>query len=282
MGKRAKRGGPSFSKTGAKIPDKVFTVEPGMSGILFSCHRNKEKQSTSEVRSLFNQYAEEIYPEHGRQSVAAEEVDAGQEGGRSEPQSIEDALKAELAELKDRGSKKYLFFWEKTGIDCLVFMRTVDPVQPVEFVTQVLDDLQAKQAKRTRFTSRIIPLSHTCFANPTDMTELARRVIEPHFSTDLDKAVTYAIIAKTRNNDKVSRDSLIQTIAPLVPAHHKVDLSAPELCIIVEVFKSICGMSVVRDYYRLRKFNLENQDGSASEIGRAAQRSRQDRCRLGA
>jgi len=59
-----------------------------------------------------------------------------------------------------------------------------------------------------------------------------------------------------RNHNTVTRDDVIKSIAKCVPDGHKVDLTDPQLFILVEIFKSVCGMSVVRDYYRLKKFNV--------------------------
>jgi len=49
---------------------------------------------------------------------------------------------------------------------------------------------------------------------------------------------------------------MIQTIASCVPEGHTVDLDDPELFVLVEVFKNVCGISLVQDYYRLQKFNV--------------------------
>ncbi|KAH6577500.1 hypothetical protein BASA60_003981 [Batrachochytrium salamandrivorans] len=257
-------------KDGSKVSDKTFSVEPGMSGILFSCHRGKEKQSTSEIRKLFTQYAEVLYPEHGKNAVPA----VGNDDADDEPvvKSIEDEFSKEIMDLKDH-QKTYMFHWEKTSVECLVFMRTTGPVKPVQFVTHVLNDMLVNNLKRTRFTSRIVPLTDTCFANITDMTELAKRITAPYFPTDESESVRYAIIPKSRNNDKIKRDLMIQVVGDLIPSHHKVDLETPQVCIIVEVFKSICGMSVTSDYYRLKRFNIENLDDSITIAGRLASKA---------
>ncbi|KAK5664997.1 hypothetical protein QVD99_008532 [Batrachochytrium dendrobatidis] len=268
-GKRAKHDN---YKKGTRTSDKSFTVEPGMAGVLFSCHRGKEKQSTSEIRKLFTQYAEDVYPDHGKKVMTAE--DGNDENSQDPEQSIEDAFQKEITELKDH-EKTYLFHWEKTSVECLVFMRTAAPVQPEQFVTHILDDLLTKNLKRTRFTSRIVPLTDTCFANVPDMTALAKKITAPFFSTDASQSVSYAIIPKSRNNDKIKRDDIIQVVANLIPSHHKVNLDNPDICIIVEVFKSICGMSVTKEYYRLKRFNIENLDDSSTIAGKLA-KNRQD------
>lgn len=61
---------------------------------------------------------------------------------------------------------------------------------------------------------------------------------------------------RSRNHSTLTRQSLIETVADAVPKCLKVDLESPEVFVLVEVFKSTCGVSVVRDYYKLRKFNV--------------------------
>ncbi|KAI8927892.1 hypothetical protein BC831DRAFT_450900 [Entophlyctis helioformis] len=220
--KNAKR--PVYKKV-----DKSFSIEPGMAGILVTCHMRKDKLATKEVRMLFNQYAEVLYPGHATLEDADKTADDNDDDD-AEPQSIEDAFKQEVANLKSK--KRYLFFWEPP-----------------------------------RYTSRVIPLTDTCFANPTDMIALAKRIVAPTFESATP--FTYAIVSKARNNDRLKTADIIQIIGEaLPPAHpHTVDLVNPDIVIIVEVLRSICGMSVVRDYYRLRKFNLENLDGATTELG---------------
>lgn len=42
---------------------------------------------------------------------------------------------------------------------------------------------------------------------------------------------------------------------------HKVNLSTPTLTIIVEAMKGICGLTVIRDYFQLGKYNLRQLCG---------------------
>ena len=77
-----------------------------------------------------------------------------------------------------------------------------------------------------------------------------------------------------RNHNTLKRDKLIPELAKCVPEGHTVSLDNPELFILVEIFKvcvlmplpvpvgltlsnkSVCGISVVKDYYKLQKFNV--------------------------
>jgi len=72
-------------------------------------------------------------------------------------------------------------------------------------------------------------------------------------------ALTYSILFKTRNNNQVKRDDAINTIATVVKglnSEAKVDFKAPDLCIVVEIIRSVCCIGVVKNYYQLKKYNL--------------------------
>ena len=78
-----------------------------------------------------------------------------------------------------------------------------------------------------------------------------------------------------RNHNTLTRPQIIQEVAKCVPPEHKVVLENPDVFILIEIFKvspqlsfdgrqlinaivnqSVCGISVVKDYYRLQKFNV--------------------------
>jgi tRNA acetyltransferase TAN1 len=85
----------------------------------------------------------------------------------------------------------------------------------------------------------------------------------------------YKIELRVRNHTTIPRPLLIQSIAQCVPDGHTVDLQNPQIFVLVEVFKvchqsrtcfrlgpsddfyqSVCGVSIVKDYYKLQKFNV--------------------------
>lgn len=54
----------------------------------------------------------------------------------------------------------------------------------------------------------------------------------------------------------MDRMTIIRTVAQCIPEGHTVSLTEPEIFILVEVFKSTFGVSIVEDYYALAKFNV--------------------------
>ncbi|KAJ1916112.1 hypothetical protein IWQ60_008214 [Tieghemiomyces parasiticus] len=205
-----------------------FGIVPGQAGVLVTCIRTKEKRCTQEMLDLFATYLPQLYPDLW--ATAAEEEDQA-EGKETEPAgavSLEEEIAREVAELKRPLIHRFF--------------------TPLPTLTEC--------TKPTRFANRLIPVTDTCLASLPDITKMAKSLLAPAFHQPDNPSRTFAIIPKIRNNQKVDRTALIETVAGLVGPAHTVNLEDPTYFIIVEVLKSVCMMSVVTDYYRYRKYNL--------------------------
>ncbi|KAK9761641.1 hypothetical protein K7432_013310 [Basidiobolus ranarum] len=227
-----------------------FQVDPGVFGFFVTCPRHKERACVSEMYAVLSEYADKLY--------SSEKTDTAEES-KEEPQeiSVEDEIANELAEMKKTAHKDKRFANLNTQVDCVVFIKAKEPVVPTDLAAYILKDLKETGVKKTRFSLRLIPISNTCYANMNDIEATMKKLLAPHFHSENQEPVTFAIVPKIRNNSKVDRDELIKSVAGLVGDKHKVNLENPDLVIIIEIFKSICGISVVKDYYNLKKFNLQ-------------------------
>ncbi|KAI8814160.1 hypothetical protein BJ742DRAFT_766569 [Cladochytrium replicatum] len=206
-------------------------------------------------------------------------------------QSLEDAFQAEMkmlrgddgtAKPKDRSEmdkkeriKAPRRFWGRAvGAQCNIFIQMPPSIDPPLFIHRLLTELAAEGKKQTRYITRLVPISNISHASIPAITKMAKIVLESHFGVidsisedgadfaaalnpTLKAARSYKIELRTRHNDKLKSHEIIDGIAALVPKHHRVDLKHPELCIMVEVIKSVCGISVVEDYYKFKKYNIE-------------------------
>ena len=106
-------------------------------------------------------------------------------------------------------------------------------------------------------------------------------------------AVQYKIELRVRNHNTLTRMDIIQEIAKCMPENYVVDLDNPDVFVLVEVFKAcravilsrnkrlrrwfqgVCGVSILRDYYKLHKFNvmtLANEKNAVEDFKREAGR----------
>jgi len=229
-------------------------------GIWVSCVKGKEKQTVGELYDLFESLASELWPE----------VNEDMEDESQEPEgSLEDQIARELASIK-RPRKDQRFANSQTNTPCVIFISCKPPVDPVKLVTTHVENVKRSGVTRTKYTHRLVPVSGSCAANVSEIKSLCHRIFKSFFDAqDPSQKFRYKIDMRIRNHTTLSRPTIIQEIASCVPEGHTVDLNDPEVFVLVEVFKNVCGVSVVRDYYHLQKFNvmeIANEKSSEGEF----------------
>ncbi|KAI9318905.1 hypothetical protein DFJ73DRAFT_336881 [Zopfochytrium polystomum] len=243
---------------------KPFAVQAGSSGVLAFCNRNKDQLAKKELLLLLNEYADQLYGEERPESAANGEAavtkttaaadDDDEDDDDEEEVGIEDAFAKEMGTLK-KPKKTHRFSPQDVGIDCTIFIKAGAGIDPKALVGAILKDLDQTKKKKTRFTQRILPIEQCSAAFLADIITLAKKIVVPQFPSD--SPVKYSIVFNRRFNDQISRDELIPKLAELVGPAHQVDIKNPDRVILVEIFKGICGMSVVDDFYKYKKYNLE-------------------------
>ncbi|GAB7346372.1 hypothetical protein MBLNU457_5079t1 [Dothideomycetes sp. NU457] len=252
-------------------------IQPGDAGIWATCTKGKERKCIYELRDLFIEYAELLYGEQiatasnpvpglmdvdsgdGANEGASivEEADEDANGGTG---SIEDEIQAEIAGLRKPSGAAKLFEPILPDMQCVVFFRTSAPVEPVEFVHRIVSDAAADSSKkRTRFTHRLSPISMMGRASEEGLEKVAVEVLKGAFLDEGAVGRKFAIRPTMRNHNVLKRDSVIKQVAAIVARgkDHRVDLKGYDVLILIEVYKNICGMSVVGgDFEQLKRFNL--------------------------
>lgn len=215
-----------------------------------------------EVYNLLNEYAGKLYPDLGADQVpavssATPEEDRTDSESEDEP-DIGDLLKREVDSIK-KDSQKSLkhkrFQVVETGASNCIFIKTNLP-SPEEVATAIIKDLYTTRVQKTRHVMRMLPIMATCKANLPDIMECAGKLFDKFF---LKKGSSFAVIFNKRFNSSVSRDLIIKELAEMVVmknADNKADLKNPTLCIIVEIIKGICLLSIVENYFTYKKYNL--------------------------
>ncbi|KAL1949322.1 hypothetical protein VTO73DRAFT_8203 [Trametes versicolor] len=221
-------------------------------GVWVTCVKGKEKQTVGELYDLFESLGNELWPV-GEVDDAETPQDSDDEAGGAE--DIEKQIAKEVASMK-RPRKETRFANCLTNTPCVVFISTKPPIDPVKLVTTHVQNVLDSGVTHTRFSQRLTPVSASCAANMPEVTTLCTRVLKSVLAEDPDKKYTYKVELRIRNHNTLKRDKLIPELAKCVPEGHTVNLDNPELYILVEIFKSVCGISVVKDYYKLQKFNV--------------------------
>ncbi|KAK0538323.1 hypothetical protein OC834_000471 [Tilletia horrida] len=215
--------------------------------------------------------------------AAAEELDDIQAQIRAELAELGASSKAQgggaggaASHAKGKGEPLKLFRFgvvTQNLIDCVAFVRVTPPQDPHRLVYSVLEEVERTGGARCRFVQRLTPVTDTCSANYDSIAILARRVLPQYFTADQPR--TYRIEPRIRAHNVVTRDSLIQQIGEQVPKDqgHSVNLKEPELVIVVEVLKNVCGVGVAEHWSRFKRFNpamiaeeVNKQRGAAASL----------------
>lgn len=264
MGKRKTESGGNRNK---KYKVSGF-IDPNTCGVYATCNRGREQGCRKELMNLFSEKLDLWYPgwedkvEDDQEEQKEEEVNKDED--KKVQLSVEDKIKQELAELngpnpKEKKSSHAVLQPIDLGCECLVFIKTKKPVEPAELVHKLCEESAASRAKNTRFTQKLTPITFSVSASMSELIKLAEKVLKPHFHAEDQKPVTFAIQVTRRNFNTLEKDEIIKTIANCVGRDHghKVDLKKYEKLIMVECYKNNIGMSVVEDYLRYEKFNLQ-------------------------
>lgn len=146
------------------------------------------------------QYAEKMY---GIKGVHDTEEDG--EDGDNDDDDIEAAIRREVAALT---SKKRINTNNghdltplKMNVDCLLFVKTRAPIDPVAFVRRVCEDARAAayaadrpglMMMRCRYVNRLTPVTATGKATEQGLVEVARKVLAPWFDLSGKRSVVGA------------------------------------------------------------------------------------------
>uniref|UniRef100_A0A8C1LY62 THUMP domain-containing protein 1 n=1 Tax=Cyprinus carpio TaxID=7962 RepID=A0A8C1LY62_CYPCA len=252
MSETRKRSRKRFGGHAHKKPKGSRELEVGAQGVLITCNMN-ERKCTSEAFSLLNEYADALYgpeqPADTQDSLSEEEED---------DEDAEAALKKEVSQIQmSMKTHQQRFTAVDSGANNVVFIRT-HGVDPEQLVHHILSDLHQTKKRKSRVILRMLPVSGTCRAFPEDMEKFLSVFLERWFRAP--QRATYQICFKARNSSHNKREEVIKAVAGLVGKLNplnKVDLTNPELSIIIEIIKTVCCVSVLKDYTLFRKYNLQ-------------------------
>ncbi|CAM9648876.1 unnamed protein product [Lampetra fluviatilis] len=239
-------------------------LEAGMEGVLLTCNM-QERRCTTEGYQMLNEQADRLYgPE--KFDDDEEEVGGGGAADGADKRNDDDdgdddaeaALQKEVAQIKKRGAATQRRFRAVTsGANNLVFIRSVG-VEPDTLVHGILSELAERRQSKSRHVLRVLPVTASCRAYPADVERAAEAHLPRWFAAP--HRATFQVVYKARNNGNMHREETIKAVAGVVlklNAENQVDLTEPELTVVVEVIRAVCCLSVVRDYVRLRKYNLQ-------------------------
>ena len=247
----------------------------GAAGVVVTTEKGKERHAVRDTIRNLNDTYEELFPSDEAAGRAGDE--------KKSSSDVSDLLAAELSELKEEakggGSEaaqrfKCLDLDFKACMFITMNWEAATKCPPSELVHKMLVKTRDEGQPRSRFALRIVPVDTVCFAGIEEIKKAMAPLVEKHFggvsggeggaAKEGEKSggeaagkegKTFAIMFASRANNSLKRKDVIEAVASLVPAPHKVNLTTPDLTIMCEVIKGTCCVSVVRDYFPLMKYN---------------------------
>ncbi|KAL2752188.1 hypothetical protein ACRALDRAFT_1095430 [Sodiomyces alcalophilus JCM 7366] len=252
---------PAHKSKLARLSDRDAVLQVGDQGIWVTFARGMDGKAISELMGLSELIL--ILSSIGYSSDPSED----------EEQDIEASIEKELDGFKAGGPKKdnRVFKAIRADIDCVFFMKTREPIDPVTFCREICEDAEScpsLRERKTRYINRLTPVSVLDKATENGVERVARKVLAPWFElqgeTEGDKAASgkpedakgpaYSVISllsslsndgrqnsrkqsASDHNTELKHVELIQRIAALIDTRHKVNLEKPDKVILVDVFK---------------------------------------------
>lgn len=221
-------------------------------GIFVTCDKGQESKCLREMDDILSEHLK-LHQDNSPAETTRETFD--------DCVDIEKNIEKELEAMKSTYSDyKRPYTFVKLEISCVSFIRTPAPLDPVSMVRQICEDAYSEASpQRTRFVRRLTPVSCLRKTLGNGLEQLCEAVLPPAFGAGIT-AKKFAIRPTIRNNGKMDRDTVIKTVADAVHRlnpDHSVDLVNYGCLILVEVYRNVCGMSVVgAEFEKLRRFNL--------------------------
>lgn len=244
-----------------KKPRKVWQQDPANQlspftpGIFITCVRGKEAIASKDALDLLKDYADR----HGLQEQQSVPDSAPQNQIEDDVEAdIETSIAAELGTMQERKPRKEALFTAlKTLTECVIFIRTAKHIDPVKVVHDICSEAHANPTQKNggRFLRRMTPITISGDSSLGGLKHCLDSILPKEF---VGQSLKYKIEPTFRNHNVLNRDLVIPEVATAISASgpHTVDLKNYDVLVLVEVIRGYLGMSVVRDWEKLRKFNL--------------------------
>lgn len=257
--KKGKTDGRNYYARAQSNSHRRDYLKVGQRGFMVTCN-TREKDCIRDSFRLLNEYADEMY---GKLDENREQKATGNSEEEEEDISV---LVEKQAEAARKEKRRFRFEAIDTGLNNCCFISTILD-DPKELALRILRDLTETKKLKSRHILRLMPIEVVAKANLKDIINAAGQLFDKYF---LGKPKTFAIIFNRRLNNSLDRLDVINELASVIASKnrlHKANLKQPELAVIVEIIKGLCLISVVPQFYELKKYNLAEICGQRSENG---------------
>lgn len=265
----------------AKRQKKGTVLGPDMVGFMCTCNYN-ERDCVREAYNVLNEFADKLYGKESLDSTVTksqpESAESALEDGRGdqqndgklgqmespsssdddEPLDIEEAIQAEVSELKNNQNKKQArrFQQVQCGAKNCVFIQTTLK-DPLPLSLAIMDELLLSQKQRTKKLLRMVPVQTTCRAYPEDIKKAVQELAKSYFR---ENGQTFCVIFKVRNNTSIKKENMVYDLATILETanpKNRPNLTFPDVVLSVDIIKNVCCLGFLPHYFtKYSKYNL--------------------------
>lgn len=249
--------GPAKKKTKYNYAKVQTHLEPNTKGVYVSCDRGKESRAKLEIIDLLEDKYEELLEKKIFGPITDDIED-------SKELDFEEQMKKELLELKKSKTDKKInpFVFIDLQMECLLFIKVHKTIDPVVLVMEIFKDAFENNIKKTRYCSKIIPISDSCSASEENLQKLIERVLEKQdLKSEQKENIVFSVDITRRLFQVLERDHIMKiTTSKLREINPKISINYKsfDILLIVQCFKSNIGISVVNEqnWKDYKKLNL--------------------------
>lgn len=254
-------------------------------GVLITHDRNKEGFCRNDAFGLFNYFADKWYGEENKMGEKDSELE-DEENLSAKTQDFVD-VEAEIAaelEKSKKASKDVTrrFISQKVNCNNIVFIQFNSlPDQPSVFVQKVIAGVEAAVNDKTiedvpsgRACLRLHPVEAGCKAQLDEIRKAAKEYFPQAFKKVLEQLKPlsdsdgfkkeYNFVYRCRNNDTLGMhivtEAMVEVAKDVCP-EWRYNCRSYDIMITVDIICAVCSMSVVKNYGKLKKFNLRTIKG---------------------
>ncbi|TMW69655.1 hypothetical protein Poli38472_001811 [Pythium oligandrum] len=263
--KQWKAGGQDNKRHKGALADA--STAKGSRGILVTCDRTKERQAVRDALNILNETADKYFPKEAGEGDAEAENEDEEEEDSTAATSVQKMLQDEIAALKADAKKRVTgrFTALDTGVKGVLLIQIKDPaLSAVALVGKILEDVDESKEFSSRFINRMIPLEAVGHSSTEDITKVADPMIQEFIAAykadeaTKDTPIEYSVEIKRRNCSRVESREVIDLLAGLVGKDHKVNLTTPNVVLLIEIFRNTFGLSIVTNFHKYRKYNVRS------------------------
>ncbi|KAG7558300.1 hypothetical protein FFLO_02770 [Filobasidium floriforme] len=252
----------------------VYATSMRAPGVVVNCMRGKEKKCGIELMAVFNNIADELYPD----TKLEDSDDESQPKKSGPPKTVEEELQAEIEGMKKEKEKKvYRFSFVQTKVECFVYIHMRKPLDPNRIVEHYLKSVETTGLTQSRFALRLIPCQSVTSLEVDKVVAACRDLIAgaaERVKAEKGPEHEWRLNYNSKTDSRIERDAVVSRAREM--SDLKVTMKGADIVVGIEIYRGLAAIGTMTDFERFRRYNpqeisLAVNKGKKDESGRVIQ-----------